>query len=336
MAKAKKAKKKVKVDNHEGEAYCSSCEQYKKYKDFYVMKSNPSRGNTSLYCKECIKDMCYYTPAREHIDIVRFQQLLRRMNLPFIASVFNTVEAGKSETIGRYISAIKMTQYRDLEWHDSQFADDEIKNAELIKNFATRTDLSEMIVDKTQVTIFPGYIVSYEYLRHKYGKDFDDYEMTEFERAYFKIKKGYAVATEADEASLITASIAQVKMIKVMADENGNRKDVTEWSKIYDKAVSKLNKVDFTGKLGSYSMLMRALEESEDIVEIFPEFLEVPKDDIDMILFAHIFKDRELLGLDNSNLKYGDMYKFYEKVKQEILKANEEDKENKVYEIIGE
>jgi|LGOV01.1.fsa_nt_gb hypothetical protein len=338
MAQSKAKKKVKKVKKHEGEEYCPSCDQYKKIKEFYLVKDNESRNNASMYCKDCTKAQCYYTPAQEHIDIVRFQQLLRRMNVPFMATVFATVEANKSETVGRYLGAIKLGQYKNLEWHDSKFTDDIKENAEYIKNFASRTDLQTMIVDKSQVSIFAGYTVSYEYLRHKYGKDFDDYEMIEFERAYFKIKKGYSVATEADEASLITASISQVKMVKAMADDKANRKDITEWSKIYNQSVSKLNKVDFTGKLGSYSMLMRALEESEDVVTIFPDFLEVPKDDIDMILFAHIFKDRELLGLDNSELKYGDMYKFYEKIKKEILKEqdNDDTQENKNYIVIGD
>lgn len=334
MAKQRKAKKK---NPHEGEAFCPQCNKYRKLDKFYKVKGNDNRNHASMLCKDCIKNYSYYTPAHEHIDIVRLQDLLRRMNLPFIASVYAKAEASQRETIGRYMSSIKLGQYNTFEWHNSIFVDDEVENADYIKNFATRSDLGDLLINDTQITIFAGYSVTYEYLNHKYGKDFGDMEKVEFERAYFKLKKGYTISTESDETSLVTASIAQVKLMKSMADDNAKRSDVTEWSKIFNQSISKLNKVDYTTKLGSYSMIMRALEENEDIVTILPEFLETPKDDIDMILYAHIYKDRELLGLDNSQMQYGDMYKFYEKLKKETLAQQERDKKtNTAYEIIGE
>ena len=319
--------------------YCPQCKKDKNEIDFYKVVGNENRNHRALYCKECIKDRAYFTTSRFKIDITEFQEILRGMDIPFIANAFLNAESGTTETIGRYMSKIKLGQYKGLTWKDSIFVDDKKKNEYMLKELVTRTDLDEEEKEgnlKTSyVTIFDGYTTTYEYLRHKYGRKFDDIETADFERAYFKIRKGYSSSTEADEENLINASIAHVNMRNAMADKKGNKKNISDWANIYNSSIKNLNKIDYTSKLGSYSMLMKALEESEDVVTIFPNFLETPRDDIDMILYSHVFKDRELLGLDTSNMKYGDMYKFYEKLKDDFEKDKKATLINKVnYELL--
>jgi hypothetical protein len=99
---------------------CSSCNKQKPIDTgFYISNSTfDSDGRTGV-CKECYKSKIDYNNLQSIKDI------LRELNRPFIAEVWNSsLEEGqrrnRKDYFGIYIKNIQMNKYKDLGWNDSE------------------------------------------------------------------------------------------------------------------------------------------------------------------------------------------------------------------------
>ena len=78
-----------------------------------------------------------------------------------------------------------------------------------------------------------------------------------------------------------------------------------------------LSKADLQGGITNFSDIFKAVEEANERIPIFPEFKYRPNDAVDFILWCYINYERNLNGLPE--VKYSDIYKFYDEKKQEYI-----------------
>lgn len=152
MAVKSKVSESTKVTDRKT-VYCSNCDKDKKPSDFYKSYGNTASG-LLCYCKECVITMGL--DALGNIDIVKFKEMLMKVDRPYIHQLFagnveKYGEKGSATVIGFYFKDLGMTQNRLLRYRDSIFEgeskinpnivnmedDDKILSPEVIKRWGT-------------------------------------------------------------------------------------------------------------------------------------------------------------------------------------------------------
>ena len=80
---------------------------------------------------------------------------------------------------------------------------------------------------------------------------------------------------------------------------------------------SSLSKSDLQGGLNGFAELVKAVEETVDVISIMPKFRYMPQDAPDFIIYCYVNYVRDLKGLPPC--EYWEIYEFYDKNKQTYI-----------------
>ena len=253
--------------------YCKNCNSTKSADNFYLSNNLEKypEGKVDL-CKKCM------TLHVDNWDPQTYLWILQEIDVPYIPDEWNKLLAnyGKDRSkvtgltiLGRYLSKMKLKQYRDFRWSDTdhlqELANNKIEQtmkrqgygaveiAEAI-NKATFT-LPEDIAAPTPEALQPkeeqyGPIEDYFddgatdalvaqlteedrlYLRLKWGKTYKPDEWIELEKLYQEMMESYDIQTAAhkDTLKLICKTSLKANQLIDMGDIEGYQK----MSKVYD------------------------------------------------------------------------------------------------------
>lgn len=142
---------------------------------------------------------------------------------------------------------------------------------------------------------------------------------------YEKLKINYSLQTNIHQEAL--ATYVRFKVQEEIETAKGN---VTEAKKWYDAAQSaaqdakltpkQLTKADLDSGVNSVSEMVKAVEQAVDVIKILPRFKYRPNDAPDFNIWCYVNYERNLN--DQPLVEYEDVYKFYDKRKEEYLKQN--------------
>ena len=104
------------------EIVCTMCDTRKKLSDFYQSYDPLNKTGRYTICKQCIKS---YSCRNGFVNVDNLKEILKRMDRPFLASLYKKSLEDNMDSVGTYMKNIAMPQTRDLRWNDSEFASEE-------------------------------------------------------------------------------------------------------------------------------------------------------------------------------------------------------------------
>lgn len=309
MPKIKKTNtlSKAKVD----QLTCIRCGVAKSSNEFYISYNKLHDVGRLPYCKHCIQDMCLDAEGKLQIDLVK--KMLKEINRPYLCDVFQTsLNTSKVNPVGVYMKNIALKDYRELTWTDSLFEDgskiDLVSNEVVspVKPMSSNSNKLEVTEDMVEM----------------FGAGYTPEEYAAMWRKYLFLKNNYQDITNLHVEALVTYIRFKVK--EEFATAKGEISAADKWAKLAKDAAtsakinpSQLSKADLTGGLNSFGELIKAVEQAVDVIPILPQFRFRPNDALDFVIWCYTNYVRDLKGLPA--VEYKDVYKFYDKKKQEYL-----------------
>ena len=311
-----------------GEKECCNCHKVRKLKDFY-MASNPktsSDGKTVNVCKICVKKESLNSDGS--INVEKFKEMLMLMDKPFAPSALESAinetkiaidtDSGRKDLIGNYFKNISsLTQYAKVSFMQSmQMLEGGVLSTAVTtaeKKQKEKEDVYVKQVDDFQVT---------DDLLDLFGEGYTKTEYRLMQKKYNTLKLNYTLQTNLHQEAL--ATYVRFKVKEEQATAAGNVGEAEKWSKAAQDAADKakltpkqLTQADLQGGINSFSEIFKAVEQAVDVIPILPKFKFRPNDALDFNIWCYINYARDLQGLPHC--EYEDVYKFYDRKKQEYL-----------------
>lgn len=341
--KNKKAdNKQLPANKQKGKKICSCCHKEKNMTDFYLSYSPMySLDQRVPVCKECCKNSCLNDDGT--INFEKFKDLLRNIDKPLyydlVSSAENSIKKEDSyltdddikykgyDILSKYFTLIAMRQDRSKSYSDSE------------KEGFMHTNNNRTINEKKDIMnkIYNGSTILEDELPIIFKKeDFDitedmislfgeGYTKSEYQKMYDKYEKlklNYTLQTNIHQEAL--ATYVRFKVKEEEATAKGNVDEAKKWYDAAQNAAEKakltpkqLTQSDLQGGINSFSEIFKAVEQAVDVIPILPRFKFRPNDALDFNIWCYINYARDLQGLPLCT--YEDVYKFYDKRKEEYL-----------------
>lgn len=327
--------------------FCEKCHKTLDEKQFY--KSNniekyPPDGHLKL-CKQCL------TMHLDNWDPKTYLWIIQELDIPYVREEWDALMATyckekskvKGTTVlGRYISKMKLKQYKDYRWKDNEFlkqlAEKRIREAMQERGYdaaeiqsvieeRNNTDVPiqpEEPEDQPYEATPPSYMFEEEpeedlglteedkrYLRLKWGKNYKQEEWVWLEQFYTEMMESYDVQTAGhmDTLKLICKTSLKANQLIDIGDVDGYQKV----SKVYDSLMKSGN---FTG-LQNKTEKGQSIDSVSEIVAICEKegfipryYIDEPQDKVDQVLADMkgytrdlVFGDSNISSLIETSLK---------------------------------
>lgn len=312
-----------------GKKVCKECGKEKSLSCFYTT-NNPivsDDGRTVNICKTCVKNGSYNIDGSLNTEL--FKQKLMLMDKPFVPQalesaineVNNSIKLGKGRTdvIGCYFKNVStLPQYSKLSFLESINL---INQGKEITDAVTTTEKKTRAKEDVYVRQVDDFVVTNDMI-DLFGEGYTKTEYRLMTKKFEKLKQNYTIQTNLHEEALATYVRFKVKeeQCTAIGDVGGAEK----WNKAAQEAADKakltpkqLSKSDLQGGLNSFSELLMAVEQANDIIPILPRFKFRPNDAIDFNIYCIINYLRDLEG--KPLCEYEDIYKFYDERKEEYI-----------------
>ena len=313
----------------EGTKECNNCHKEKKYLDFY-QANNPatsSGGGVVNICKTCVKKESINSDGT--LNIENFKQMLMLMDKAYAPSVVDSaieetkiaIETGKGrkDLIGNYMKNLNLSQFSKISF---------IQSIQMLENGNTYISSAVTTAEKKQkdkeevyVKQVDNFVVTDDLL-DLFGEGYTKNEYRLMKKKYDSLKQNYSMQTNLHQEAL--ATYVRFKVKEEQATASGNVGEAEKWSKAAQDAADKarlspkqLTQADLQGGINSFSEIFKAVEQAVDVIPILPKFKFRPNDALDFNIWCYINYIRDLQGLPQC--EYEDVYKFYDKKKQEYL-----------------
>lgn len=327
--------------------YCPICEKDKSISSGFYKSSSPmfSVDKCVPICITCVKN--YIVNDDGTINKKKLKIMLQRLDKPLyyddLDAAYNqfkkehgymtddeVAKHGK-DIIALYFKNINsLRQNKNKSFHDSEIDEFVHQNSNTIK--ADRDKLVKKYGGKAidNVEPAPEPKVKVDNTDYKltdddvqlFGEGFTVNEYRKMRKKYEKLKLNYTLQTNLHQEALATYVRFKVKEEGATA-----RGDVDEAKKWYDAAQNaaasgkltpkQLSESDLQGGINSFSEIFKAVEQAVEVIPILPRFKYRPNDALDFNIWCYINYARDLQGLPQC--EYEDVYKFYDKKKQEYL-----------------
>lgn len=327
--------------------YCPICEKEKPISTGFYKSSSPmfSVDGCVPVCITCVKN--YVVNDDGTINKKKLKVMLQRLDKPLYYDDLDSAysqyrtehgylpeeeiaKQGK-DIIGLYFKNINsLRQNKDKSFHDSEVDNFVHQNSNTVK--ADREKLVEKYGNEVEESASekpePKVIlesVNYETTDEDiqlFGEGFTNTEYRKMRKKYDTLKLNYSLQTNLHQEALAT-----YVRFKVKEEDATARGDVDEAKKWYDAAQNaaangkltpkQLSEADLQGGINSFSEIFKAVEQAVDVIPILPRFKYRPNDALDFNIWCYINYARDLQGL--AQCEYEDVYKFYDKKKQEYL-----------------
>ncbi|MGG1444778.1 hypothetical protein ABE354_22520 [Brevibacillus laterosporus] len=236
-------------------------------------------------CKRCLHEIA----GR---DFENLETMLRLADKPHISYLWESALTKKSP-IGEYFKLINAKDFRHLTW-----------------DYNPNEEVAQFEKD-----IEPEGCLSLEILKEKYGYGYPDNEYYLFEKKFTQLKPSFQLLTTMHEEYFKEYCINKVK--ETLAKARGDFKEAKEWASMVKDVAdagklkpSQMSKADLSGGMDTFGQLARMVEEESELMPLLPQFVELPKDKVDVVLWLYINYIRDLKGLPEC--EYKDIWAFYD------------------------
>lgn len=295
--------------------YCEKCKKTMNEKQFYTSNNRekyPNDGKLNL-CKQCA------TMHIDNWDPQTYTWLLEEIDIPYVPDVWTTtltkaLDSGKKITgltvVGKYISTMKLSQWKDYRWKDSAFLQEkkkrEVEQAMLLNGYdrqAIDKALETSILDlperppepeKEEITLsqeIESQMISdlteedKIYLCTQWGKTYRPDEWVRLEELYQQMLASYDIQSAGDLNTLKLACKASLKANQLL--DIGDIESAQKATKMYESMM----------KAGKWTAAQTKIEDNEfidsigEIINICEKngyieryYSPTPKDHIDRLI----------------------------------------------------
>lgn len=312
-----------------GKKQCCNCHKEKAYKDFY-QSTNPqtsSGGGVVNVCKVCVKKESIDSDGT--LNIEKFKQMLMLMDKAYAPIVVDSAveetriaigsNKGRKDLIGNYMKNLNLSQYSKISFLESIAM---LENSGThISTAVTTAEMKQKEKEEVYVKQVDDFVVTDDLLE-LFGEGYTKTEYRLMKKKYDDLKMNYTIQTNLHQEAL--ATYVRFKVKEEQATALGNVGEADKWNTAATKAAdsAKLNpkqltQADLQGGINSFSEIFKAVEQAIDVIPILPKFKFRPNDALDFNIWCYINYARDLQGLPHC--EYEDIYKFYDKKKQEYL-----------------
>lgn len=312
-----------------GKKQCCNCHKEKAYKDFY-QSTNPqtsSGGGVVNVCKMCVKKESIDSDGT--LNIEKFKQMLMLMDKAYAPIVVDSAveetriaidsNKGRKDLIGNYMKNLNLSQYSKISFLESIAMLE--NNGAHISTAVTTSEMNKKEKEEVYVKQVDDFVVTDDLLE-LFGEGYTKTEYRLMKKKYDDLKMNYSIQTNLHQEAL--ATYVRFKVKEEQATAAGNVGEADKWNTAATKAAdsAKLNpkqltQADLQGGINSFSEIFKAVEQAIDVIPILPKFKFRPNDALDFNIWCYINYARDLQGLPHC--EYEDVYKFYDKKKQEYL-----------------
>jgi len=228
----------------DGKIFCIRCQRRLNRNQFYLDKDR----NPMEKCKKCLT-------ATVNLDSPSsIYRILEEVNIPYIPSEFNSLKErygdGKNAqqtVVGRYIGKMKLEQYKDLTWSDTdRIVEEERLQAEKAKEMKNQQvkhlvenegmDVEEAVKHITEPEFEFGDIFTQEQkkdLQLKWGKHYTSEELLKLETLYENMHASYDITSASHEDYLM--QICKISLRMHAAIDMGDYESHVKLAGVYDK-----------------------------------------------------------------------------------------------------
>lgn len=301
--------------------YCEQCHKTKPEKDFYGsnnLAKYPNGGKLTK-CKSCV------SMHIDNWDPNTYMWILEECDVPYIPTEWvgllqkyakDPSKVTGSTILGRYLAKMKLKQYRDYRWGDTEFLQ-ELANQKIEATMkqtgqysaaeiamaieeSNRLDIPEKPVELMPAVSAPVYSYMEEedtsmtdgltpeditYLKIKWGKTYKPDEWIQLEKLYTDMMESYDIQTAGhiDTLKFICKTSLKANQLLDLGDVDGAQKML----KMYDsmmksgKFTEAQNKAEKGEAIDSISELV-AICEKEGFIPRY--YIESPQDKVDRVL----------------------------------------------------
>ena len=315
---------------------------------FYMSRNPFHKDGKVPWCKGCI--LKYSLRETGEIDIDKFKNVLRQLDKPYYKDVLQSsikqfvkehpnvpaenIQYHGKEIVGLYFKNINTLRQLSARSYGDSEADDFVYN-EALRNtgmvghdeaIQEVTNEKARKMNKLKEKVYKtsnndSFKVTDEIIQ-LFGEGYSKDEYRKMYNKYEKIKMNYTLQTNLHQEALAT-----YVRFKVKEEDATARGDVDKAKKWYDAAQNaasngkltpkQLSDADLQGGLNTFSDIFKAVEQAVDVIPILPRFKYRPNDALDFNIWCYINYARDLEG--KPPCSYEDVYKFYDKKKQEYL-----------------
>lgn len=301
--------------------YCKTCNRTMDEGQFYLSKrldKYPENGKMPE-CKKCI------TRHVDNWNPETFTWILKEIDVPYIEDEWNTLverycqdrtKVTGMTVLGRYLSKMKLKQYRDYGWDDTEkikaekdalkrdvmarqgYSGEEIENALATGTMPPKPEgwdetvkveeSAPPTVDMLEPDGFSDDLTEEDktYLTLKWGKMYKPYEWVQLEQYYSEMMESFDIQTPShiDYLKLICKTSLKCHQLIDLGDIEAFQK----MSKVYDtlmksaKFTAVQNKAENGEFMSSISELVLLCEKEGGFIERF--YTDEPKDKVDMTI----------------------------------------------------
>lgn len=333
--------KSLPANKQKGTKKCNFCHETKKVIDFYISKSPlfSADGRVPI-CKQCIAEASLNEDGT--INEIELNKVLKMIDRPYYKDIIecsvqgfkrehsyiddDEVKYHGKEILQKYFKNIAMRQDRDKNYEDSEkdgfiHQTSNIRKDEKYKITKKYSDILDINKEEKYCTSSDDFELTNDIIQ-LFGEGYTKNEYRKMYKKYEKLKLNYSLQTNLHQEALAT-----YVRFKVKEEDATARGDVDEAKKWYDAAQNaaangkltpkQLTEADLQGGINSFSEIFKAVEQAVDVIPILPRFKYRPNDALDFNIWCYINYARDLQGLPQCS--YEDVYKFYDKKKQEYL-----------------
>lgn len=250
--------------------YCIGCNATHSRGKFYKSFNSMHKNGVYPFCKDFIKKEVYMNG--EDVNLEKFQDLLMKMDAPFIDEIWESSINDKNETVGVYFKNINMVQYRGMGWKHSSFADDDMEEDK----------------NKSEKKVEEDYLTSDDFkptreMIMRWGDNYNRTEISYLEKFYQDMHITHTIVTPQHEKALILICKLQLKMDKFLEADDmvGFSKVHGEYQKLLTSSglrpIDKIGGAEASG-IRSFSQIFEEIEkdgfikptplaENQDIVD---------------------------------------------------------------------
>ncbi len=295
--------------------YCEKCNRTMSTEQFYQSNNLEKYPNRYLnQCKKCL------TMHVDNWNPDTYLWILQEVDVPYIPEEWNKLLAsyGKDKSkvtgmtiIGRYFSKMKLKQWRDYRWKDTEFLQ-ELANNKIEQAMKRQGYDAQQITEAIEKASFsipegeleqplpPPVIDSVEeefddssltdqlteedklYLRMKWGKSYKQEEWIQLEKLYNEMMESYDIqsAGHIDTLKMVCKTSLKANQLLDMADVEGAQKMIRMYDVLMKsgKFTAAQNKTDSGNVVDSISELV-ALCEADGFIPRY--YVEQPNDKVD-------------------------------------------------------
>ena len=352
MPRTKKQTGNEPANKQKGEKVCNFCHEKKKLTDFYISKSPLFSVDERVpICKDCVISASLNEDGT--INDIELNKILKKIDRPYYKDLIESAISGfknehsyveddkvqyyGKEILQRYFRLIAMRQDINKSYEDSE-KDNFIHptsntpkstKERIAQKYADITDIDEKgnVVDKDNKKIKSdiGDFEITDEIVELFGDGYSKSEYKKMYEKYEKLKLNYTLQTNLHQEAL--ATYVRFKVKEETATAEGNVDEAKKWYDAAQNAAANgkltpkaLSAADLQKGMNSVSELIKAVEQTTDVIKILPQFKYRPNDSPDFTIMCFVNYERELNG--QPQVPYEEIYSFYDKKKKEYLEQN--------------